>query len=255
LLAPLPDGTAVAIGVRRTASPTDLAMAEVRDIREGTWTPQGAPRTPRSMPLGVPLPDGRVLVAGGRQEDPDTAEDVDDWCRVPRVDLFGPAPGDWRRVDDLAAARGNHGVALLLPDARVLVAGGSGDPNSPTGPGSTGIELFTPPYLSRGPRPQILTLSTAALRRGKTLTIDLGPGMSLTDVVLVSARACSRWSDSGAQRTVRLRFNQKAARVRLTVPRSATELPPGHYLLFAMVDDVPSNGKLVFVPEAGRTGR
>jgi hypothetical protein len=151
-------------------------------------------------------------------------------------------------VADLPIARGNHGVALLLPDGRVLVAGGTGDPLSPTAAaGNNAIELFDPPYLSRGPRARILSMSGTALRRGRVLTVDLAPGASITDLVLVSARACSRWSDGGAQRTIRLRFRQQSTRVRTVIPRSASELPSGQYLLFAMVDDVPSIGRMVSI--------
>jgi hypothetical protein len=196
----------------------------------------------------LPLPDGRLLVAGGREEDPDTAEDPDAWCHVPRTDLFDPETMSWRRLADMSSARGFRGVSVLLPDGRVLIAGGSGQPQLESPSSGTGtVEVFTPPAFSRGARPVIDSVSTATLQRGKTVSVGVSQAEEVTDLVLISAGARTRWSDGGTQRVVRLHFRQRGAVLRASLPKNPRELPAGLYLLFALDGDIPSEGRLVTV--------
>lgn len=247
-LAVLPGGDVAAVGVRRTAHTTDLSAAEIYRIRPAGWLAGGSPRTVRSQSQVLSLPDGRLIVAGGREEDPGTAEDTDAWCQVPRTDLFDPNAGTWRRVADMHSARGGNAVSVLLPDGRVLVAGGTGQPGIGVPPSGLGtVELFTPPSYSRGVRPEIESLSTSALKRGKTLTLGIAQSKMLTDLVLISAGARTRWSDGGTQRVVPLHFQQRGASVRASLPKDQNELPAGQYLLFALDGDIPSDGRLVTV--------
>lgn len=248
LLAMLADGRVAAVGVRRTANAVDLSAAELYSLRSDGWAPGGSPRTVRSQPQVLPLPDGRLLVAGGREEAPDTAEDPDAWCQVPRTDLFDPESMSWRRVADMSSARGFRGVSVLLPDGRVLTAGGSGQPLLEAPSDGTGtVEVFTPPAFFRGVRPVIDSLSTATLLRGKTFSVGVSQAQAVTDLVLISAGARTRWSDGGTQRVLRLHFRQRGAVLRASLPKSSRELPAGLYLLFALDGDIPSEGRLVTV--------
>lgn len=62
-------------------------------------------------------------------------------------------------------------MPVVLPDGRIFVAGGEGQPgNEPT---ASVAEVFSPPYLSKGPRPRIGAIAETELRRGATLSIDL----------------------------------------------------------------------------------
>jgi hypothetical protein len=61
------------------------------------------------------LPNGKVLIAGGNQGD-----------YLSSAELYDPASSAWTPTDSLAGARMSH-TATLLPDAKVLVAGGQGD--------------------------------------------------------------------------------------------------------------------------------
>src|SRR5262249_52287910 len=81
----------------------------------------------RQMPVGrdghtaTLLPNGKVLVAGGRN--PDAAAGGDSSGALAGALLYDPATGNWTDTGTLRTARFNH-VAVLLQNGRVLIAGG-----------------------------------------------------------------------------------------------------------------------------------
>ena len=71
------------------------------------------------------------------------------------AELFNPATESWDTLAPAQHSRHYHSVGILLPDARVLV-GGNTRPYNPGNPiDDRTIELFSPPYLFRGPQPVI----------------------------------------------------------------------------------------------------
>jgi hypothetical protein len=58
-----------------------------------------------------------------------------------------------------------HGLSLLAPDGRVITT--SGTSNQAVGPtNNNDVEAYAPPYLFRGPRPRIDSVSTADFENG-----------------------------------------------------------------------------------------
>ena len=84
----------------------------------------GSMATARAFHTATLLPDGEVLVAGGGEPGPASAE------------LYDPGTGTWTATASMSTGRAYH-TATLLPDGRVLVAGGMG-----AGRGSA--ELYDP---------------------------------------------------------------------------------------------------------------
>lgn len=85
-------------------------------------------------------------------------------CPTPTARALAPPPraGQWSAPGSLAEAqrpRLYHSVALLLPDCTVLT-GGSDVTWDYT------AEIFSPPYLSKGPRPVIDSVAPTALQVG-----------------------------------------------------------------------------------------
>ena len=107
-----------------------------------------------------------------------------------------------------------------------------------------------PPYLFRGVRPRIDSLSTTEMVLGSNFTFMVSLASALTKVVLVSARATSHWVDGGPQRYLSLAFTQTGQEVEAAIPNDAVRALAGYYILFAMVDDVPSVGRIVRVTPA-----
>ncbi|AUX45251.1 uncharacterized protein SOCE26_067320 [Sorangium cellulosum] len=113
-----------------------LRSAELFDPGTNDWTTTPPMTSPRQNHTATLLPSGDVLVVGGLQVPLGGAPDV-----ALNAEVFDPRSQAWTQTAPLNVARASH-TASLLPDGRVLVAGGQG-----LGDGSKGlasVELFDP---------------------------------------------------------------------------------------------------------------
>jgi subtilisin family serine protease len=85
----------------------------------GTWTPTGDMTTARLWHTATLLPNGKVLVTGGRTI-------MGNRLRTAELFTYDPATGNgtWAPADSMTGAREGH-TATLLSNGKVLVAGGS----------------------------------------------------------------------------------------------------------------------------------
>ena len=242
----LADGRALAIGVVRGPD-VNTAMAEVYDPATETWTLASSPELVRFQTEVVQLPDGRIFVGGGETEvHPPPVDDVLGivrWC-----DLYDADTDEWRRVADMTWHREYHAVTLLVPDGRVVTTGGTRI-KFQVGPSSADIEAFSPPYLFRGVRPEISSISSTDMPRGSQITIELALETDLTSVVLMGTQTTTHWVDGGIPRRLVLPVQQNGSTATTTLPSDPNVIPLGHYMLFAMVDDIPSEARIVRVVE------
>ncbi len=238
----LADGRAAALGVNPIAQPAG-AMVEYYDSATGQWSAGTSPSLRRFQSEVVPLPDGRVLVAGGDQGTTAGAEPNVLGC-VKRTDLFAPSSGAWRRVANMLEFREYHAVTLLVPDGRVITTGGTRI-KFQYGPTSANVDAFSPPYLFRGVRPSISNVSDSTPQRGALVSFDVFPQTTITSVVLIGVQSTTHWVDGGIPRRLVLQPSSTPGGAQVALPSDPNVLPLGWYLLFAMVDDIPS--KALFV--------
>lgn len=210
------------------------SSAEIIDL--GTASPQWVPTAhmqyPRLEHNAVLLPDGKVLVVGGRSNSGNPPNPV----LIP--ELFNPVMESWRPLAPHQVPRRYHSTALLLPDGRVLVAGGD---NYPSG------EIYSPPYLFQGPRPEI-TEAPAAIAYGSTFSIDFSSS-TLTNTVALICMSSVTHSVNMGQRYVRLaELASGGGTAAVPAPASPNLAPPGFYMLFVSDEnDVPSLSQVVRV--------
>jgi hypothetical protein len=66
------------------------------------------------------------------------------------------------------------------------------------------------------------------------------PDTRLTGFVLMGMQSTTHWVDGGVPRRLELPADQLGSLARMTLPTDPDLLPEGWYLLFGMVDDIPS---------------
>ena len=255
----MPDGRAHAIGIWANALGPGGSMVEIFDPRAGSWSLGASPPITRSFAEVLLLPDKRVLVAGGRVRpgalDREPSLRRNEWGFTNMAEIYDPAaPTPWRRMAPMKVPREYHAITILLPDGRVLVQGGTWKPGvnpRKTDGASNEIEAFSPPYLFRGPRPRIDALSSADLSNGASFTLDVSFTSQVTAVRLIGVNSVTHFLDGGVPRLLDLPFTQSGSRITAQIPADPVMAMAGYYLLFAMVDDIPSAGKIVRVRPAG----
>ena len=114
---------------RNTASV--VGTSELYDPATGTWTPTGSLATARDYHTATLLLNGKVLVAGG-------APDAAGYSSFSSAEVYDPVTGTWTTIGPMGSARQAH-TATLLPNGRVLVAGGAD-----VGYFNSGAELYDP---------------------------------------------------------------------------------------------------------------
>ncbi|MEP6686988.1 MAG: hypothetical protein ABJC36_01485, partial [Gemmatimonadales bacterium] len=159
-------------GADSNSAPT--ATAEVIDLTSGSpaWRRVGSMATARRHLNAVLLPTGEVLVTGGT-----SASGFDNPAgAVFTAELWNPGTEKWTTLSSNHVIRMYHSTSILLPDARVLHSG-SGD-----GAGAANernAEIFSPPYLFRGPRPAISSAPSSS-SYGQVITVGTAQAAGIT---------------------------------------------------------------------------
>ena len=256
--------------ITNTAEVIDLVSGTALKIgsdgfnyKESVVAPAASMRNVRWHANSTLLPDGSVLVTGGSRVITDSDRnqavlDAEIWTPTPGPN--GPTgPGTWTTAAPLKEARMYHSTAVLLPDGRVLTAGGEevtqpfvlGQNNHPN------AEIYSPPYLfdaDGNPRARPVIMGAPAhVGYGQLFTVVAttggGPVARVTLVRLSSVTHSFNMNqrflelDKGTGSTT-----AGAASVPVTAPADGSVCPPGHYLLFVLNSSgVPSVGRVVHV--------
>ena len=195
------------------------------------------------------LADGSVLATGGNSSG---ASLVDLNAGVYPAELWSPSTGQWRTLASMQVTRQYHSIALLLPDGRVLSAGGGicGTCDA-VGYLAKNAEIFSPPYLFQAdgtpaPRPSIGAAPTSTTYGG-TMTIATSDPAAISKVALIRLGAVTH-SNNMEQRFIPLTFTAGATSLQAQAPANANIAPPGIYMLFLIdANGVPSVARMVDV--------
>ncbi len=215
------------------------ATAEVIDLNQGSssWRTVQQMHYARRHLNATLLPTGEVLVTGGTS----AAGFNNPAGAVHAAEVWNPTTETWTTLASNSAIRIYHSTSVLLPDGRVLHSG-SGDGGG--SPDQKNAELFSPPYLFKGPRP-VITSAPASVGYDESFTVETPNGPSIAKVSLIRLGSATHAFDSN-QRFNQLTFSQNAGGLSVRSPANPNLAPPGHYLLF-LVDGngVPSVAKII----------
>jgi len=211
------------------------ATAEVIDLNAATpaWRTVAPMASPRRQLNATILPTGQVLVTGGSSGKGFTNQNTP----VLPAELWDPKTETWTALASQTGYRGYHAIALLLPDATVLTAGG--DPNLAT------AQIFSPPYLFKGARPTISS-APASVNYGAVFTLGTPTATSISQVTWVRLGSVTHAFNQD-QRFNNLSFTVASSTgLQVTAPANPNLAPPGYYMLFAINSTgVPSVARIV----------
>jgi hypothetical protein len=225
------------LGTSATAQTMDLSSLSPR------WEDRFPLLESRVHPNAVILPDGTVFISGGmetRSHPPPNGG---------RCELYDPRTNLITEMDEMTRPRHYHSMAILLPSGEVMAAGGAQDGGCSVSVQNT-IEVFSPPYLFRGPRP-VITSAPGEVEHGMTISLETPQPGRIARIVLARNMSVTHQTDSG-QRVIPLTFRVAGA---TTIEAQApgglppnSFAPPGYYMLFILDDDgVPSVAKMILL--------
>ena len=218
---------------------TSLNTAYVLDMTQPTpaWQQVGSMAFGRTFHSLTVLPDGNVLATGGSATNDPASQPVY------AAEIWDPQTETWSLMSSMQMARTYHETALLLPDGRILVGGGGGCCGAPD---QYNAEIFSPPYLFKGSRPAITSVSTP-IAYGSQFFVGTPDAASIASVALIRLGSDTHQFNRD-QRYLPLSFTVAANGLNVTMPVNTNLAPPGDYMLFLVNGNgVPSVASIVAV--------
>ena len=146
---------------------TNGNSAEVYDPYSDSWSFTGPPRSRREMHSAVLLPNGKVLVTGGKYSSTPLAT----------TEIFDPATSTWSDAAPMTVARYGHTTTLIPGSGKVIAVGGYGLAGN-----SNSVEVYDPVTNSWSSAASLSTgrsfHSSVLLPSGKLLVVGGGAGSS-----------------------------------------------------------------------------
>jgi Concanavalin A-like lectin/glucanases superfamily/Domain of unknown function (DUF1929)/Bacterial Ig domain/Galactose oxidase, central domain len=204
-----------------------------------SWQTVAPMHNPRAYHTLTSLPDGTVLATGGS-----TASDgLNGSHAVLSAELWDPDTNVWKEMATGQRPRLYHSSAVLLPDATVLLAGGGAFGAAQN---ETNAEIFSPPYLFKGPRP-VISSAPGILRHGQGFSVQTPDASRIQKVALMRMGSVTHNFDMD-QRFIPLSYTAGSGTLNVQGPANANVAPPGRYMLFILDDKgVPSVASLLAV--------
>jgi hypothetical protein len=233
-------------GGGNTASESNPAFtgASVLDatVANPAWRSVSPMAKTRYMHSTTVLPDGQAFIVGGANvASQQTANQqlVDE--------LWNPSTEAFTQVPPMIDGRIYHSSTLLMPDGRVLVAGGG---RFNANPDHFTAQYYSPPYLFKGARPTI-SAAPSSLSYGQPFTVQTPDAASISSAVLVDLGSDTHTEDFN-QRRLPLTVTRGSGSISVQGPANSALAPPGHYMLFVLnAQGVPSVASVVSVGGSG----
>jgi radical copper oxidase GlxA-like protein/galactose oxidase-like protein len=200
---------------------------------------------PVRYPNMVITPDDKVVITGGSSGYRGENDSDQLLCH-----LYDVKTGDLTRMADPTVGRNYHSEALLLPDGRVITLGSdplfSDADNTKPGTFEKRIEIYSPPYLFQGDRPEVAS-GPENVQRGDTVWFGIPRVGDVKTARLVRPSAVTHVTDV-EQRSIKLDTHRNGDGLDVTIPSSAGLVPSGWYMLFVTDENgAPSKARWVHV--------
>ena len=183
------------------------------------------------------MPDGNIFINGGS-----SYNDLEFSVFTPEI--YNPYTQTTKEMSNAYFRRNYHATSLLLPDGRILTAGGD----------VWNAEIFYPPYLFTkninnktvlAKRPQIVNLDKN-IKRGEKVEIEVDEQISKVSLISTGSTTHAQGSESKFRN---INFNKISNnKIEIQLDNNPNNLQNGTYLLFVLNSKgTPSEGKIVFI--------
>jgi hypothetical protein len=169
-------------------------IVEIYDPIENTWTTAASMSTARYSRTATLLANGKVLVAGGEYADP-----VTPGTPLASAEIYDPLADTWTSIASMSTSRAAP-IAALLPNGKVLVAGGAASTGN-----LASAELYDPAAgtwsAAAGMATPRYSATATLLQNGIVLVVGgetIGLNAELYDP------AANTWAATGSMSTVRV---------------------------------------------------
>jgi hypothetical protein len=223
--------------VGETSATDNVDLIDLRDLSGDM--PRFRPAAPMLLPRvhlnAVLLPDRTVFVSGGALQREGGPQGERRTVARLESEIYDPEHDRWTLAANASVVRMYHSVALLLPDGRVVTAGGNPDKGHTVGwehddNEELQLELYSPPYMFR-PRPTI-TDAPEAWQYGHTVTLRSPQAADILWASLIRPGVTTH-SFNTSQRMVDLPVVfRDAGQIDVSVTADPNIAPPGWYMLF-----------------------
>jgi len=182
------------------------------------------------------LPDGNIFINGGQS--------YNEQYSVFTPEIYNPYTQTTKNMSDSYFRRNYHSTSLLLPDGRILTAGGD----------VWNAEIFYPPYLFDkdknnktvlAERPKIINLEKN-IKRGQDINIDIEGEISKVSLISTGSTTHAQGSESKFRDIDFTKLSNNKIQIKLD--NNPNNIQNGTYLLFILNSKgTPSEGKIVFI--------
>ena len=205
---------------------------------------------PRMHLNAVLLPDRTVFVSGGALQ-----REGKIVARL-QSEIYDPETNTWRITAAASIPRMYHSIALLLPDGRIVSAGGNPDKGTqvnwvPPDPNEElRMEIYSPPYMFKGTRPMI-TSGPVEWKYDQTVTLQSPQAGNIRWASLIMNGVTTHSFNTG-QRLVDVEIvSQQNGVIQLKVTKEKNVAPSGWYMLFLTDNNrIPSVAKWIHLTSA-----
>lgn len=234
-------------GGKAIACPTPVnSSAELIDLEAASpqWRSVGSMAFRRRQLNLTILADGTVLATGGTS----ACGFSNEASSVYPAEVWNPTTEQWTVLASMRVSRVYHSAAILLPDGRVLSAGGG---DNGEGTSQFSAEVFTPPYLyasdgTPAPRPTY-SLSSTQLGYGQSVAVESPDASTIAKVTLVHLSAVTHaYNQAQRLNTLSYSVDPGGTSLHINTPANSNLAPPGPYMLFLLnANGVPSIARIV----------
>ncbi len=184
------------------------------------------------------LPDGNIFINGGHSYNNDLE------FSVFTPEIYNPNTQTTQEMSNSYFRRNYHASSLLLPDGRVLTAGGD----------TWNAEIFYPPYFFTkdidnetvlADRPEIINIKEN-IKRGETVSIEVNGEVSRVTLLSTGSTTHAQGSESKFRNVNFIKVTNN--KIEIELDSNPNNIQNGPYLLFLLDSSgTPSEGKIVFV--------